>query len=306
MRMPPCPLAWLTTISHIALALLLVETRLELSTMRESMATSQPHRNLGEASSEQPLTVARMKMDLRNAIDPMQAQLRVLQQRNDDLTASVSVLLQQSSDQRRRAQTDGSSLRTQFENVRIIKPVVVSCSNDPHACVFNRLDRDKHRRTQSSEPSCDPDEMSWRTRDINRECCNEPSEDCTGGYPRICNAGCAALFLPFWTECRMALGTEIGNLESVVEMCEAAASAAPSLAQQLNVACSDGTPAAECVPECREDRHGSLMLLNVEGHDSKFACELRHGQYSWIGPAVRALGASAAHLLLHLFPVLRA
>ena len=71
-------------------------------------------------------------------------------------------------------------------------------------------------------------------------------------------------------------------------MCEAAASIAPSLAQQLNVACSDGTAASECVPECCELLHGALMLLNIEGHDSKFGCELRHGLYSWVGPAVRS------------------
>ena len=70
-------------------------------------------------------------------------------------------------------------------------------------------------------------------------------------------------------------------------MCEAAVGAAPSLAQQLNVACSDGTAPEDCVPTCCEDLHGYMMLLNIEGHDSKFACELRHGLYSWVGPAVR-------------------
>jgi hypothetical protein len=167
--------------------------------------------------------------------------------------------------------------------VRIIKPTVVSCDSDPHACGNG----DKHRRAQSGEASCDADELSWRTGDINRECCDEASEDCSGGYPHSCNAGCAALFLPFWAECQAALGKDSQNYEPVVEMCEAAAGAAPSLAQQLNVACSDGTAPEDCVPTCCEDLHGSLMLLNIEGHDSKFACELRHGLYSWVGPAVR-------------------
>ena len=33
--------------------------------------------------------------------------------------------------------------------------------------------------------------------------------------------------------------------------------------------------------------HGYLMLLNLDGDDSKFSCELLHGHYSWVGPAVR-------------------
>ena len=283
-------LPWLSAIAHIALALLLLQTRLELSTVRESAAAAaQAHRHLGEeeGAEHQPLT----RSDLSDVVAPMQAQLRALQQRNDELTASVSALLQRSSDQRRRAQAGGGPADTALENVKIIKPIVVSCDTDPHACGG---DGDKHRRAQSGEPSCDSDEVSWRTDDINRECCDEPSEDCSSGYPRTCNAGCAALFLPFWAECRTALGKESGNFEPVVELCEAAASAAPSLARQLNVACSDGTPAEECVPACCEDLHGSLMLLNVEGHDSKFACELRHGLYSWVGPAVRLPPAATA------------
>ena len=282
------PLAMAAVISHITLALLLLDTRVELRALRGSAAAAAAsHRELLEGS------VGRMEMEdlISSEVDPLQAQLRALQERNDELAASVRVLTHQSADQRgRRVQTDGGAPHapgldpdTAFENVKIIKPTVVSCDTDPHACDGEN----EHRRAQSAEASCDSDELSWRTDDIDRECCDEPSEDCSSGYPRTCNAGCAALFLPFWAECRTALGKGSQHFEPVVAMCEAAASDAPSLARQLNVACSDGTPAAQCVPECCEDLHGSLMLLNIEGHDSKFACELRHGLYSWVGPAVR-------------------
>ena len=40
---------------------------------------------------------------------------------------------------------------------------------------------------------------------------------------------------------------------------------------------SDGTAAADCVPECSEAYHGYLLLLNIEGEDSKLSCELHHG-----------------------------
>ena len=138
-----------------------------------------------------------------------------------------------------------------------------------------------------SAASCDADELSWRTSNINAVCCEEEEdEDCSGGYPHTCNADCAALFLSFWDECRSELGKDSKHYEPVVELCEAAVNSVPSLAEQLDVQCSDGTAASECVPACDEGFHGFLMLLNIEGHDSKFACELRHGLYSWVGPAV--------------------
>ena len=122
---------------------------------------------------------------------------------------------------------------------------------------------------------------------ITAECCDEPSEDCTGGYPQTCNAGCASLFLPFWDECRSALGKDSRDFEPAVALCEAASGGSLTLAEQLHVECSDGTAAADCVPECTEQVHGFLMLLNIEGEDSKLSCELHHGFYSWVGAAVR-------------------
>ena len=264
------------------------EENLELtSILNEHM---EGHGGTGHGGARTPTAQGPQQLLFQNTTgEEIQAQLRSLQRRDDELAASVTELRKQSSDERRRAQTDGGQLHPPAdpsaigEYVRIIKPTVVSCDSNPQACGNG----DKHRRTQSGEASCDADELSWRTGDINRECCDEASEDCSGGYPHSCNAGCAALFLPFWAECHAALGKDSQNYEPVVEMCEAAAGAAPSLAQQLNVACSDGTAPEDCVPTCCEDLHGSLMLLNIEGHDSKFACELRHGLYSWVGPAVR-------------------
>ena len=33
------------------------------------------------------------------------------------------------------------------------------------------------------------------------ECCDEPSEDCSSGYPKTCNSGCANLLLPLRAAC---------------------------------------------------------------------------------------------------------
>lgn len=66
---------------------------------------------------------------------------------------------------------------------------------------------------------------------------------------------------------------------------------APSLAEQLNVECSDGTATSECVPECTESYHGFLMLISIDGDDSKLSCELNRGLYSWVGSAVSSQDA---------------
>jgi hypothetical protein len=42
---------------------------------------------------------------------------------------------------------------------------------------------------------------------VNSECCDEPSEDCSSGYPATCNAGCAALLLPLQAACAGFLAT---------------------------------------------------------------------------------------------------
>jgi hypothetical protein len=43
------------------------------------------------------------------------------------------------------------------------------------------------------------------------ECCDEPSEDCSSGTPATCNAGCAALMLPFRDDCLQQLAQQSGR-----------------------------------------------------------------------------------------------
>ncbi len=154
-----------------------------------------------------------------------------------------------------------------------------------------------HHRMQTADGygpddgTCNVADLPTHTDAITAECCDEPSEDCTGGYPHSCNAACAAIFLPFWEECRTALGQSSSHFEPTVALCEAAMHSAPSLAEQLNVECSDGTATSECVPECTESYHGFLMLISIDGDDSKLSCELNRGLYSWVGSAVSSQDA---------------
>jgi hypothetical protein len=150
-----------------------------------------------------------------------------------------------------------------------------------------------HRRTQKSA-SCRTT-LSARTKAVSDECCNEPTEDCSSGAPAVCNAGCAAVFLPFWADCSSLL-PDAAQYQSTVALCRAsspagsgtgasggAGGAAGSVVHEFQLVCSDGS--TNCVPQCDSRLHGDLLLLAVNGEDSKYSCELHHGQHSWVGPA---------------------
>ena len=97
------------------------------------------------------------------------------------------------------------------ENVKIIKPTVVRCGGPGGTTADGNFDYSKctdrafaschaeaceghrggkHRRAQA-QGTCDATTLPSRTDAITTTCCDEPSEDCSTGYPQMCNAGCA-------------------------------------------------------------------------------------------------------------------
>ena len=134
-----------------------------------------------------------------------------------------------------------------------------------------------HRRMQAS---CKLADLTSRLQAITDECCDEPSEDCTAGIPTSCNAGCAAVLLPFYDDCSDELTeAEAGPIIDAVQDCRATG----SFLEQLNLVCSDG--GTGCVPACAEPLHGDVLVLTVEGVDSRLICNHGHGLYSWVGAA---------------------
>jgi hypothetical protein len=146
-----------------------------------------------------------------------------------------------------------------------------------------------HRRAQQACGN-----FNARANAVNVRCCDEPTEDCSSGTPATCNAGCAALFLPFWADCSSHFGPGASAFLGVVARCQAAASATATtgggstgtgaLVHEFNLVCP-GDAVSGCVPTCDASLHGDLLLLNVDGDDSKYSCEMSHGKYSWVGPA---------------------
>jgi hypothetical protein len=41
--------------------------------------------------------------------------------------------------------------------------------------------------------------------------------------------------------------------------------------------------ATDCVPLCEPETNGDLLLLNMDGDDTKLTCELHRGFFSWVG-----------------------
>ncbi len=71
-------------------------------------------------------------------------------------------------------------------------------------------------------PPLSPDtclDLSARAAELNVECCDEASEDCSSGQPVVCNVGCSAVVLPFFADCSGALGAATAAYTDLVEMC---------------------------------------------------------------------------------------
>eukprot|EP01047_Picozoa_sp_COSAG01_P057686 COSAG01_NODE_6700_length_3538_cov_2.277406_3_plen_745_part_00 len=141
-----------------------------------------------------------------------------------------------------------------------------------------------HRRTQGSSSCAN---FNIRANAVQTECCDEPTEDCSSGAPSSCNANCAAVFLPFWADCGAQLTTNPALYQSVVAQCQAAGSGGAgshNLVHQFDLVCTNSS-VTNCVPACSPALHGDLLLMNLNGEDSKYSCELHHGLHSWVGSA---------------------
>eukprot|EP01046_Picozoa_sp_COSAG06_P020235 COSAG06_NODE_1475_length_9337_cov_6.585733_3_plen_159_part_00 len=111
--------------------------------------------------------------------------------------------------------------------------------------------------------------------------------DCA--LPTACpSEACAATFLDFYDDCGGELGEQLDQYTSLYESCHGMRQGSSSIAMQLGVECTEeGVSDGECIPECNTEVHGFLLLLNVDGNDLKYSCQLHHTMYSWIGGAVR-------------------
>eukprot|EP01043_Picozoa_sp_COSAG02_P014153 COSAG02_NODE_578_length_20075_cov_93.607930_10_plen_879_part_00 len=69
---------------------------------------------------------------------------------------------------------------------------------------------------------CSSAELSTRSAAVTAECCDEEGEDCSSGAPASCNAGCAAVLVPYYQDCADSLQSFQGGA-ALVEVIQTAA-----------------------------------------------------------------------------------
>ena len=61
--------------------------------------------------------------------------------------------------------------------------------------------------------------MQARLNAVNEECCSDDDPTCSGGFPSICDQGCAEVFLSFFDECGLRGSPQARTYKSFVKTC---------------------------------------------------------------------------------------
>lgn len=100
-----------------------------------------------------------------------------------------------------------ATLRQAQRHLDILRDAVAK-----HSIVDNVQGRDDARRRLQHRRRCTSEDLVSRSEEVNSECCDEASEDCSSGEPATCNAGCASVLVPFFEDCRQTLEASQGYL----------------------------------------------------------------------------------------------
>jgi len=71
------------------------------------------------------------------------------------------------------------------------------------------------------------DEFAAVFAPVNTECCDEPAEDCSAGFPATCNEGCAAVLLPAQVACAEFMTTGGLAMAATKQLVDRAAALCP-------------------------------------------------------------------------------
>eukprot|EP01046_Picozoa_sp_COSAG06_P042191 COSAG06_NODE_5342_length_3537_cov_39.550055_5_plen_347_part_00 len=297
MKQMATPLAVASVVCNLALVAVLAATHRDLGARVDAMVTE-----MVKLKADRSGAAARL-----HTIEVKQAQTESLGKRVERLEATC-----EDQNARRRTQRDGGPEVAQILTIQAVSRTCPATSGRPDLSQCGNPDFQRcntaacagHRRLQTEAQPCSAATLPARTAAITAACCSGPGDNCPRGSPRACSATCAATFLPWWDDCEVALGKDGRMFEPTVQLCEEATGTGVSLAMQLGVECTTGVSDEACVPDCTLELHGYLLLLNIDGNDSKLSCELHRGFYSWVGAAVRALHPSLCSAFALLEPSL--
>ena len=186
---------------------------------------------------------------------------RKWQARFDALEQQVALLLAELA--RRKLQSNGPASQGEFVSIfkRSFSRGHLSATTDPNALASPG----GHRRWLQELLGCD---LSQRSALINTECC--AVADCSGDKLRACDERCAAVLLPFWAECSGKIPAATAEVfREAVDLWPALPGATSSAVREFQVVCPPGVVADDCIPKCDASINGDLLLLNMEGDDTK-------------------------------------
>jgi hypothetical protein len=129
-------------------------------------------------------------------------------------------------------------------------PATAACLPEPTvACSPEPEPEPEPEPTGSAGPACTSNaELDAALETVNGECCDEPTEDCSGGYPATCNTGCAAVLRPLQAACAAFLMAGGKALAPVMHLIDAAVATCPAQCEPRPV----DTRSADCIAADRE------------------------------------------------------
>lgn len=312
------PLALASAFCHVATIAVIGSMHIQPSTLRDTAAG--PQRSLLESPDADALVSVRAQLEgMRDEMEEMRVDKRRSDERVELLSSRVDRLAEELRATHKSERTQGPEEAEAQQGLntthRQMQQGAAGSCDASGVCTARIITRtvvmqsamsagggapQRGRRAQAAP--CDFAAESAAVMDV---CCatvggghRRAQADCP--LPEVCpSARCAEVFQPFYSGCSAELeaSPELGaGIAALSASCNELLGGS-SLAHQLNLQCTDTSLTAEdCVPPCNAEYHGYMLLLNIDGDDSKFSCNLAHGLYSWMGAASEGgyLGADFA------------
>ena len=116
-----------------------------------------------------------------------------------------------------------------------------------------------------SGATCDDGhELADKAAEVNKECCDEATEDCSSGRPATCNLGCAHVLLPFFDKCAVVLGPAgVAQFSDVVALCRAVEPPSPPLKDCLHTGCGQYGVCSQGACVCAHGYAGAACEIEV-------------------------------------------
>ena len=186
-----------------------------------------------------------------------------------------------------------------FEESSAAQPPVFSSGNP--SATASQPEEDGRRGLQGDGVSLCTARTFWsRSEAVSAECCNEAQEDCISGYPVVCNSDCAAILLPFVSECKFLFtGDTRAAFKAASQTCAEAHQAATTCAAELAALC-DGARRSNMGScwVCEGSHQQQLENTGCTSADLSTFCAVAPAAWLPPGPRLRDLAAARTPPLL--------